>query len=411
MKNTLRKNKGINGLPGEFRVPSNLGTLMSPGFLLGLWIISFYLPMGIGNPLFAATKKRIAEENEHVVLEPMLDLQDVSSYQWWKDGTPLPGRDERILIIDRFRPKHAGSYSIRFRTLSGEALIERVSEVVPDNVEEPSLAEVQASSDLTGDGFSEILFQHENGPLAAWSMDSNNYFDRFFIEPSLSSDSNWTLVTTGRINQDFIADVLFQHSSGLFGVWYMSNPNELNFRGLNKNVSERALLELGGASKYEWSLIGAADFDGNRFSELVFLHSEGAIAIGSLRENKLKWLEIYPDHPLLDDGSFIAAIADFDLDSKAEILTVSEAGELRLWNLDRTQHRFTMDRLSEASFDNSQWRIVAVADYDNNRSPDLVFRDILNGDLIIWLMDKTQLRQTQFVAHLNPVLGWRISGP
>jgi hypothetical protein len=70
-----------------------------------------------------------------------------------------------------------------------------------------------------------------------------------------------------------------------------------------------------------------------------------------------------------------------------------------------------MDRLSEASFDNSQWRIVAVADYDNNRSPDLVFRDILNGDLIIWLMDKTQLRQTQFVAHLNPVSGWRISGP
>ncbi len=239
MKNTLRKNKGINGLPGEFRVPSNLGTLMSPGFLLGLWIISFYLPMGIGNPLFAATKKRIAEENEHVVLEPMLDLQDVSSYQWWKDGTPLPGRDERILIIDRFRPKHAGSYSIRFRTLSGEALIERVSEVVPDNVEEPSLAEVQASSDLTGDGFSEILFQHENGPLAAWSMDSNNYFDRFFIEPSLSSDSNWTLVTTGRINQDFIADVLFQHSSGLFGVWYMSNPNELNFNGLNKTLYEK----------------------------------------------------------------------------------------------------------------------------------------------------------------------------
>jgi hypothetical protein len=106
----------------------------------------------------------------------------------------------------------------------------------------------------------------------------------------------------------------------------------------------------------------------------------------------------------------IAGVGDFDGDGKPDIVWQDAvAGRIGFWAMDG----ITMT--SSALFTPGQaplpWRIVAVADYDGDGWPDLVFQDETSGSLGLWHMNGARAVDAVPLVPAQVPTNWRAVGP
>jgi hypothetical protein len=60
---------------------------------------------------------------------------------------------------------------------------------------------------------------------------------------------------------------------------------------------------------------------------------------------------------------------------------------------------------------NPAWKVRAVADYNNDQRPDLLFQDPSTGALYLWLMNGLTLGYNGYLSSpaVNPA--WQVVGP
>ncbi|HIG28815.1 MAG TPA: hypothetical protein EYQ50_13845 [Verrucomicrobiales bacterium] len=352
------------------------------------------------------------EQFQNFTLEPTVQLEGPVTYQWLLNDRELPETKERQLHFSGILQNLTGVYSVRMTLNSGMNLIEKVADV---KLKVKTQSQITASSDFDQNGLSDLLFEHEEGFVATWTLDAEQVVKAEFIEPGLIGE-DWSIAATGNLNGDETTDILLRHISGAFGVWYMQNPSLATESSFSPNVEEARLINFRGAAQTQWSLMGAADFDGDEKGELVMLHPDGTFALGFLNQDRqgrthLHTIELFPQHRFQGTSGHLAAIADFDRDHHPELLMVFEQGEMMTMGLNRKNGTFLVRSLKPRSFDRSKWEIVATGDYDRNLSIDLIFRSKENGNLAIWLMDGLELMEARIIQPANPGVGWNIVGP
>jgi hypothetical protein len=100
------------------------------------------------------------------------------------------------------------------------------------------------------------------------------------------------------------------------------------------------------------------------------------------------------------------AAADFNSDGSNDILWQNMVtGQVAIWLMDGTVKR---SPAVDMGFYSTNWRIVAAADFDGNGSPDIVWQDSVSGQSAIWLMDGT-VKRSGGVDLGTRDIAWRLA--
>ena len=98
--------------------------------------------------------------------------------------------------------------------------------VVPNDVPEPEGWHAIGTGDFNGDGFADILFQHDDGAIAVWLMRGNTVIQYAYVDVPAP---DWHAVGTGDFLGRGVSDILFQRDDGAVGMWVMNGTSVLNY--------------------------------------------------------------------------------------------------------------------------------------------------------------------------------------
>jgi serralysin len=152
------------------------------------------------------------------------------------------------------------------------------------------------------------------------------------------------------------------------------------------------------------------DFDGDGSPDLLWRHdSSGQLQVW-LMSGADRIATVDPTVPTLPDSTWeVQAVADFNADGHVDILWRNgTSGLFSLWLMQGTTQveEVTLD---PPGVDVMTWHIRAVADFNGDGKPDILWRDEY-GSIYVWFMNGTTLESG---AYLNPGFAlpqWRIRG-
>ena len=225
------------------------------------------------------------------------------------------------------------------RQLSGAAL-------TPSRVPDTGW-KVVGSSDMNRDGFSDLLWQHDNGWLAVWWMRGETMMSGELITASPLSDLGWRVVGSGDLDRDGWPDLLWQHTDGRVSVWYMRGKTFLSGQVIIQPLSDQA-----------WRVAGVADMNRDGNLDLVWHHrNTGHVALWLMNRSRLAdamlMNESAPDTRWQPRG-----LGDFDGDGDVDVLWQNDAtGALATWQFH--QLRVTGAHMLDLTVSDTFWKVVA----------------------------------------------------
>ena len=168
---------------------------------------------------------------------------------------------------------------------------------------------------FNGDGKADILWQHDSGLPAIWTMDGTNITGGSTLP---NPGPAWHVAGAADFNGDSKSDILWQHDNGLPVIWTMDGAN------ITSNV---ALANPGPA----WHIAEAADFNGDGKSDILWQHDNGSPAIWTMDGANITSNVALPNP---GPAWHVAEAADFNGDGKSDILWQHDSGLPAMWTMD-----------------------------------------------------------------------------
>jgi FG-GAP-like repeat/Right handed beta helix region len=187
---------------------------------------------------------------------------------------------------------------------------------------------IKAVGDFDGDGRADILWRNNDGQLAIWFK--GNPRDKLFpvVYPGYDGVPQpvplyWQIAGVGDFNGDGRSDILWRKINGQVGIWYMT-------AGTRTGESYP-----GGADPTSmWTTQGVGDFDSDGRSDILWRHGSGQLKI---------WLggdatrAVYPSYynkgGLVDLSWQVQGLADYNIDGRTDILWRHTEGAVAIWFL------------------------------------------------------------------------------
>ena len=254
--------------------------------------------------------------------------------------------------------------------------------------------------DFNEDGHTDIVWQNQaTGELALWRMNGLSVAASTPLQPGRVSDTGWKVVGSSDFNGDGYSDLVWQHDGGYVAVWLMRGDTMM--RG--ELITSRPI------SDTAWRIVASGDLNGDSWPDLLWQHTSGAISVWYMRGLQMLSGELIGNNrnPLWR----VAGADDFNGDGRLDlVLRNSAEGENLFWLLnDRT---ILASQGLGPTVPNLDWEIVGTGDHNADARPDLLWRNRRSGELVVWLMNGTTLLRS---APLNPQavpnVDWVIVGP
>jgi trimeric autotransporter adhesin len=225
-----------------------------------------------------------------------------------------------------------------------------------------------SNGDFNGDGNPDLVWRNtETGRTTIWFITGATWNGGFAdIEPTLN-DQAWSLVGVADFNGDGSPDLLWRNSqTGRTTIWYMDGPTwNGGYADVEPTLNDQA-----------WSIVGIADFNGDGDIDLLWRNSStGRTTIWYMTGPT--WNGGYADvEPTLNDSNWsIVGIADFNGDSNPDLLwRNSSDGRTVIWYMTGPVWNGGYAEVLP-TLNDPNWSIVAVRDFNNDGSPDLLWRN------------------------------------
>lgn len=263
--------------------------------------------------------------------------------------------------------------------------------------------------DFTDDGLADVVWHNENtGASLIWHMNGSVLQASTPTSPAAVADTSWTIVGAHDFNADWRTDLLWRHAlSGETVVWYMSGP-----------VLASGTFLTGYAVPPPWDVVATGDFWGSHQGaydgkpDLLTQFPNGDVAIWCLDGASVTCGQYTSPSTVADPDWRIVGAGDFSGDARADYLWRHErSGQLAVWYMQyHTLLGGTL--LTPSAIADTSWRVVAVADYNGDYWPDIVWRHTASSQNVVWYMNGTTLASGTFTtpsAFGDP--SWRIVGP
>jgi hypothetical protein len=180
---------------------------------------------------------------------------------------------------------------------------------------------VLGTGDFNGDGYTDVLWQHDNGTVRDWLGQADGSFVGNIDQVNILTGTDWHVRGTGDFNGDGRDDILWQNDNGTVRDWlgqadgsFVSNIDVVNF--------------IPGAG---WQIAGTGDFNGDGRSDILARNTDGSITDwlgqpdgGFIANDAIAMQPVTTDYQ-------IAGIGDFNGDHRVDILFQTADGVLEEW--------------------------------------------------------------------------------
>jgi hypothetical protein len=249
-----------------------------------------------------------------------------------------------------------------------------------------------------------LLWRHSTeGWLAFWHMNGITMTGAASLSINQMADPNWRVAATGDMNGDGFRDIVWQHETdGWLAVWYLQG-NQVTFTGylsVNRMVDPT------------WKIRGSGDTDGDGKADLLWQNTaDGRLAVWYMDGTQVRATIPLSINKMSTPNWFIRAVGDTDGDGRADIIWhKSDTGELAVWYLNGWAVTGT-HRLSIGAMTDTNWTIAGAEDVNGDRKADILWQHA-SGTLATWYLDGRTVTGT---LKLNPSsaagAAWRIAGP
>jgi hypothetical protein len=261
-----------------------------------------------------------------------------------------------------------------------------------------------ATHDMTGDGYSDFLWQYQpTGELALWTVRGINVVSR----QSLISvvDLSWKVVGTGDLDGNGRADIVWQKTDGTVAAWLWTPQGYLAGAGLLTPSDVGT----------HWKVRGVGDLNGDGKADIVWQHDTGGWLAVWLMNGLTAVSTVFLSLPQQTDLNWlIVGAGDINGDGMADILWQNQAtGRLGAWLMNGPQVLSTATLA--ASNPDLNWKVVGVGDVEGNGFADLIWENMATGSVGVWTLSGFSVQYVRPIydqgAPAVVDLNWRMVGP
>jgi len=251
------------------------------------------------------------------------------------------------------------------------------------------------------------------GPDVVWEDPTSGFAQIWYLggpqgvtttgAADLTQSNPWRIVGIADFNGDGTPDVLWQDPvSGAVQVWYMGGP-----------IGNVLIGSADIANRNAWRVVSVADFnrDGHPdilwqdpvsgFSQIWYMGGgQGVTILGAANLDQTNpWN--------------IVGCADFNGDGVPDVLWQDpQSGTVQIWYMGGTEAGAQGSQLQTAvNLTANPWRVAAIADFNLDGHPDVVFQDPVTGGAQVFFYTGalgTTLSGTAVLSGPNP---WSVAGP
>jgi hypothetical protein len=244
--------------------------------------------------------------------------------------------------------------------------------------------QIVSKSDFFNNGISQILWRNnKDGSNHIWQLDVNGKKIQSVILRKVNINDGWFVAGTGDFNNDQIADIVWRNAkTGDTHIWILDAQSNYSRSVIQVNVNEK-----------EWSIADIKDVNNDQNSDILWRNKiDGSNHIWIMNKNAIrKESKILRPVPSNSDWN-IVGIGDFDNDKFGDILWRNKiTGDNHVWKLNSNQEyikSYILPVVKEENNPNSIWKPLFMSDVNYDGVSDIIWRGKQNNQTHIWKLDK-----------------------
>jgi hypothetical protein len=267
-----------------------------------------------------------------------------------------------------------------------------------------------AVHDLSGDRRSDLIWHNKStGHIAAWNLNGPIVTATYNLNNGVPVDTNWKLMASGDINGDGYSDLVWRHSDGRIAAWLMRAGVAAAAQILSWDASgvSQAVQQ-----DNNWHIKGVGDLDGNGKADLIWQHvTSGSLAAWFLDGFTILGTASLSAGTASDLKWQIAGAGDVNGDGRADLIWQhSGTGRLAAWLMNGA----TVGATSFLStyVPDLAWKVRGVGDVNGDGRADLLWQNTATGGLGVWYLQTfTITHQYGLSIWAVPDTNWQVIGP